>query len=122
MQIFYDILAFLKSLSAIDYILYFAVLVLIVLVVSLIYVMKTSDYEEEMEIEKEDFDLQNIVNTIDENPEPAIDMTAYELEQEEKAIISYDELIKTSKMKPIHYEEEEMIDDEVKVKKLIWSN
>lgn len=121
-QFINDILAFLTSLSAIDYILYFAVLVLVVLVVSLIYIMKL---EEEPELEKEEthenhdsIDLQMIMENINENPKPIIDMTKYEEEQEEKAIISYDELIASSKSQPIHYDEEEFIDDAIMVKKI----
>jgi len=114
--------AFLKTLSVIDFILYFAVLVLIILVISLIYVMKTSEIEEEDNIPEEQIpdvlDLKSIVNTIDENPTPVIDMTAYEAEQEEKAIISYDELLQTAKYNPINYDGEELVDNEIKVKKV----
>ncbi|MCI8394080.1 MAG: hypothetical protein HFH86_01185 [Bacilli bacterium] len=115
-----DIFSFLKTLSTIDFILYFAVLILMILIISLIYVIKNSE-EGEKELtsdEPELLDLQTIVDTIDENPQPVIDMTTYEAEQEEKAIISYDELIKSSKREPIHYAEEELVDNEIKVKKV----
>ena len=115
-----DIFSFLKTLSTIDFILYFAVLILMILIISLIYVVKNSE-EGEKELtsdEPELLDLQTIVDTIDENPQPVIDMTTYEAEQEEKAIISYDELIKSSKREPIHYAEEELVDNEIKVKKV----
>lgn len=121
-----DILAFLKSLSLIDYILYFAVLVLVILIVSLIYIMKLDDsLETETVNEKKDndinsdsIDLQHIMENINENPKPIIDMTKYEEEQEEKAIISYDELIACANTKPINYDEEELIDNAVMVKKI----
>ncbi len=139
-QFFGDMISFLKTLSYIDYILYFAVLVLIVLIISLIYVMRMSDDELEENImeqspkeliankiempkeEAKDIDLLEIVNTIDETPKPVIDMTAYEAEQEEKAIISYDELINTTKSHPINYDTEELIDNTVKVKKINLDN
>lgn len=122
MQFIKDIISFLHTLSLIDYILYFSVLTLIVLVVSLIYILKNNEEEDilkkpvqnEME---EEIDLKNIVNTIDEKPKPIIDMTEYENEQEEKAIISYEELLKTAPI-PIQYEKEQMIDNEIQVKKI----
>lgn len=126
-QFLKDILSFIQSLSMIDLILYFAVLVLIILIISLIYVVKTSDNEEEEEEQtqwmelpktKEPISLKEIVDTIEEKPKPLVDMTAYESEQEEKAIISYDELINTSQYRPISYDKEEIIDNEVRVKKV----
>lgn len=141
-QFFIDMLSFLKSLSPIDFILYFAVLVLIILVISLIYILKTSDNEFEYaenslqdqgelqpiklsssnETLNDVIDLKEIVNTIDEKPTPVIDMTAYEAEQEEKAIISYDELINSTTSHPINYDTEELIDNMVKVKKINLEN
>ncbi len=128
---FTDIWQIISSLSFIDYILYFAVVTLIILIVSLIYVIETEKLEEK-EITKEqineeytmnkevneEIDLQNIVNTIDENPKPLVDMTAYEEEQENKAIISYDELLSEIKQNEINYTKEEMVDDVIPVKKI----
>lgn len=121
MQFLKDIISFIHTLSFIDYILYFSVLTLIVLVISLIYILKNNDKEllnKPVQNELDDeIDLKNIVKTIDESPKPIIDMTEYENEQEEKAIISYEELLKTAQI-PIQYEEEEYIDNEVQVKKI----
>lgn len=128
---FTDIWQIISSLSFIDYILYFSVVTLIILIVSLIYVIETEKLEEK-EITKEqineeytmnkevneEIDLQNIVNTIDENPKPLVDMTAYEEEQENKAIISYDELLSEIKQNEINYTKEEMVDDVIPVKKI----
>ena len=74
---------------------------------------KTTSMEKEEEI-----DLQNIVNMIDENPKPLVDMTAYEEEQEQKAIISYDELLKAARTSEINYDNEELVDDVIPVKKI----
>ncbi len=132
-NIFNDIWQIIRSLSFIDYILYFAVVTLIVLVVSLVYVIQMEKEENIEELEnnqtneeeyvmknevEEEIDLQNIVNIIDENPQPLADMTAYEEEQESKAIISYDELIKESDQSRINYTKEEMIDDVIPVKRI----
>lgn len=118
-QFIKDIIAFIHTLSLVDIVLYFAVLTLIVLVISLIYIFKnnTEDIPVNKENTTDDLDLKSIVETIDENPKQLVDMTKYEEEQEEKAIISYEELLKTSPI-PIKYEEEQMVDDEVQVKKV----
>ena len=131
MNIFQDIIDIFTSFGIVDYILYIAVVTLIILIVSLIYVMKNeNEGSEEVELKdvsdemqekmplNEELDLQNIVNTLDESPKPIIDMTAYEEEQEKKAIISYDELLQSANSKPISYDEEKLIDDVIPVKKI----
>ncbi len=131
MNILKDIVDIFTSFGVVDYILYIAVVTLIILVVSLIYVMKNEgedneeksieevneDMQEKMPLNDE-LDLQNIVNTLDESPKPVVDMTAYEEEQERKAIISYDELLKSANSKAITYDEETLIDDVIPVKKI----
>ena len=131
MNIFQDIIDIFTSFGIVDYILYIAVVTLIILIVSLIYVMKNeNEGSEEVELKdvsdemqekmplNEELDLQNIVNTLDESPKPIIDMTAYEEEQERKAIISYDELLQSANSKSISYDEEKLIDDVIPVKKI----
>lgn len=128
MNILDDIWAIISSLSIVDYILYFGIITLICLVISLIYILKTEKMEQEdkdvfeegpLETSKdEEIDLQNIVNIIDENPKPLVDMTAYEEEQEQKAIISYDELIKAAQAGSLSYDNEELVDDVIPVKKI----
>ena len=131
MNIFQDIIDIFTSFGIVDYILYFAVVTLIILIVSLIYVMKNeNEGSEEVELKdvsdemqekmplNEELDLQYIVNTLDESPKPIIDMTAYEEEQERKAIISYDELLQSANSKSISYDEEKLIDDVIPVKKI----
>lgn len=128
MNILEDIWAIISSLSIVDYILYFGIITLICLVISLIYILKTEKMEQEdkdvfeespLDTSKdEEIDLQNIVNIIDENPKPLVDMTAYEEEQEQKAIISYDELIKAAQAGSLSYDNEELVDDVIPVKKI----
>ncbi len=121
MKLINDIIAILSSLSFIDYILYFSVLALLILTIALIYVLKSEDDDkpnigsEEM---NNNIDLEHIVETIVENPEPLVDMTAYEEEQEQKAIISYDELIKESNKKHLQYDKVELVDDVIPAKKI----
>lgn len=122
MKIFKDIWVILTSLNLIDYILFFGVVMLICLIVSLIYVLNNErDEEMEEEPKKEsndgEIDLLDIVNKIDENPTPIADLTKYEEEQEQKAIISYDELVKSANNE-ISYAKEEMVDDVIPVKQI----
>lgn len=122
-----DILNIITSFTLIDYILYFSVITLIILVVSLIYIIqneKTLKEQNNLKEEKinedldEELDLENIINTIDENPKPLIDMTAYEEEQEQKAIISYEELLNGKNKDRLNYEQEELVDNVIPVKKV----
>lgn len=112
-----DTIGFLKTLNPIDLLLYFAVLVLIVLIVSLIYIIKSSD--EEMEDNCNDLeDLTAIVSSIEKEEAPVMKFTDFEAEQEEKAIISYEELLAKNKMGKISYEEEKQVDEDFSIKKI----
>ncbi len=111
-----DVIGFLKNFSHIDLLLYMAILVLIILVVSLIYIIRISDQEEPEETE--DVNLKDVVKTIENNEPSTIDLTNYENEQEEKAIISYDELLKRKEEKNINYNEEKVIDEGVRVRQI----
>ena len=104
-----DIFNFISTLTLVDFILYFAVIVLIVLVVSLIYIVKTESEDielKEVNEDNDDLDLVALSKEIDEHEPYNVDLTDYETEQEEKAIISYDELIKQRKNYEINYKEE----------------
>lgn len=122
-SIFGDIINFLKSLSLIDYVLYFAILILIILVVSLLYLLKTTNIEEDELIENEDndFDIKNAVQQISQEQPKNIDLTEYEKEQEEKAIISYEELVNSIKRNKINYADETN-NDNISIKKVDLDN
>lgn len=131
-QLIKDIISLSKSLTVVDLLLYFAVLTLIILIVSLIYIIKTSD-DEEVEEEKfiedkttifnqEDVDIKEIITNIENREEPVSEFTDYESEQEEKAIISYEELLQKSKQGKLNYEEEKVVNNEVIVKKVSLDN
>lgn len=124
-QLFRDIIGFSKNLTQVDLLLYFAILVLIILVVSLIYIIKNSDEEEEIKEERNtaDLDLKEVVSNIENTSTPnTIEFTSYEKDQEEKAIISYDELIARNKTGNINYDEEEILNDDISVKKIDLDN
>ncbi len=115
MQFLKDIFSFIQSFSELDYLLYFAVLVLIILVVSLIHIIKNG--EDEIEETKESNDLKEIANHLETKKPLEVELTDYEMEQEEKAIISYDELLEKSKQGNILYDEEKKSDD-LSIKKI----
>lgn len=139
---FWDIIT---ALTFVDFIFFTSMLALIVLVVSLIYFIKINNEEEvivdkihplekelETEIEKaieNDYDdekdaiidLASITKALEERETSPIEMTQYEIEQEERAIISYDELVKRSQNLSLNYEEEE-VNDEITIKKVDLEN
>lgn len=119
-QIASDIIGLVKSINPIDLLLYFAVLVLIVLIVSLIYIIKTGDEEEQQEVDCKESteDLKSIVKTLENEKPTVLELTDYEAEQEEKAIISYDELVAKNKTGKISFSEEKIKDDEITIKKI----
>ncbi len=127
-QLLKDIIGFTKSLTGIDILLYFAVLILIILIISLIYIIKNSDEEiEEIEehsdgestiFNKEDVDIKEIITNIENVDSKVAEFTDYESEQEEKAIISYEELLAKNKAGELNYAEEKVVNNEVTVKKV----
>ena len=112
------------ALRLVDIIFFFSVLILMVLVVTLIYFIKINNVEEpkkdleetqEMKIAKE---LRDNMKSSDK----MIQFTDYEKDQEDKAIISYDELLnKGNSNYELNYETEEMHDD-LSVKKVDLDN
>lgn len=67
-------------------------------------------------------DLNSLTEKLKQEEEDRVDVTLYERDQEEKAIISYDELIQKHHNYAINYEEENVIDDDVVVKKVDLNN
>ncbi len=119
-QLWSDVYGFMKNLTQADFLLYISILILIILVVSLIYIIKTND--EEVEIapspKKEEIDLKEVVNNIESKSPEIADFTSYEKDQEQKAIISYDELVARNKTENIDFTEEEIANDEISIKKI----
>lgn len=134
------------ALSWVDFVFFLAVLALIILIVTLIYFIKINDPEEEVksdivkisdivneepisiapiiedETEKEELlDLKAITEALEQRDARIIDMTEYEEEQEQRAIISYDELIEKTNNLKINYEEEQTLGD-LTIKKVDLEN
>lgn len=117
-QLFSSLISFLKSLSGVDIVFLCAIVVLIILAVTMIYVIRLNvEEEEEMpsttnKDEPDDLiDLVAITKAIESGEPARIDLTEYEEEQESKAIISYDELIKNHNTVKLNYKEEKEIGD-----------
>ncbi|NMA50981.1 MAG: hypothetical protein GX951_03945 [Mollicutes bacterium] len=118
-MLFY-ILSFLKSLSFIDYVLFFTVIFLLILIVSLIYFIKINE-DNVSEIELSDPDnLKQIASLMAKTSPKPVKFTSYEKEQEDKAIISYDELLENTGQFSLNYLEEQNIEDkkDISVKKV----
>ncbi len=77
--------------------------------------------EEYNDEEGELLDLESLTKKLKEEQTERISCNEYEKDQEEKAIISYDELVQKHNNYRINYEKEEIIDDLI-VKKVNLSN
>ncbi len=79
--------------------------------------------KKEIKEEPNSFDLLSVTKELESLPkeEKTIELTSYEAEQEEKAIISYEELLAKSKMASISYSDESRSDD-IFVKKVDLEN
>ena len=119
---FKDIMFFLKNISFIDYVFFFTVVFLIILVVSLIYFIKINEEVLESDNKLNDPDnLRAIASSIKSAPKEPITFTSYEREQEDKAIISYEELLSNTGKFQLKYEDEEQKGD-LSVKKIDLNN
>lgn len=118
---FNDIMFFIKGLTFIDYVFFFTVIFLLILIVSLIYFIRINEdmIQEEEKINDPD-NLRAIASSIKTEAKP-ITFTSYEKEQEEKAIISYEELLSNTGEFKLNYIDEEPKSD-LSVKKVDLSN
>ena len=145
MKLINDIIYFIKSLNLVDIVFFVAIIVLLILLVTLFYfikinndilseddffkeenVVKLKEDEKEMkeEVQKEYndeegelLDLKSLTKKLQEEAHHPLGIAEYEKDQEEKAIISYDELLQNKNKYAVNYEKEEILDDLV-VKKV----
>ena len=138
MQIIDDTINFLKTLSFVDVVFFFAVLALMLLIIVLIYFIRENHIEEDNNItfnnnlldekmidKKDDSEitsLKAITEALEQAEPSTINLNKYEEEQEEKAIISYEELLKRKNDFAINYSEEENLSDDLTVKKVDLDN
>lgn len=110
------------ALRLVDIIFFFAVLILMILIVTLIYFIKINNETEEKDLEEtQEMKIAKELRDSMKNSEPTIKFTDYEKGQEDKAIISYDELLNKGNNYELNYEKEEMHDD-LSVKKVDLDN
>lgn len=110
------------ALRLVDIIFFFAVLILMILIVTLIYFIKINNETEEKDLEEtQEMKIAKGLRDSMKNSEPTIKFTDYEKDQEDKAIISYDELLNKGNNYELNYEKEEMHDD-LSVKKVDLDN
>ena len=125
MKIFDDIYNFLLALRFVDIVFYFSILILMILIIVLIYFIKINKIEEEEKNklgETQEMKIAKELNDKMNKEEKMIQFTDYEQDQENKAIISYDELVnKGINNYDLNYETEEMHDD-LSVKKVDLDN
>ncbi|MGM9834981.1 MAG: hypothetical protein ACI31M_04310 [Bacilli bacterium] len=138
---------YINSLSLIDIAIFCVLMVLAILIISLINTLKgytivkkdvkqekkeeiqqeleineVKEIEKKQEIKQDDiFDLSAVTQELERAEKMNIDLTPYEAEQEEKAIISYDELLQARNDLKINYEDE-ISDDGIVVKKVNMEN
>ena len=123
-----DFMIFIKSLDFIDILFVMSLVALVVLITTLVYIIKVNDVEvddtddmvddlqednhKDVKVEDEELDLSKISKEIENAPVNPITLNDYEKEQEEKAIISYDELLKTKDLQEeINYINEKNLGD-----------
>lgn len=125
MKIFNDIYNFIMALRFVDIVFYFSILILMILIVILIYFIKINKLEEDEKNKLGETQEMKIAKELRDNMKSSdkmIQFTDYEKDQEDKAIISYDELLnKENNNYELNYETEEMHDD-LSVKKVDLDN
>lgn len=125
-EVLKNMLEFIYTLSMGDYFFFIGTFLLIVLFIYVLYLIKLSETEsKEIEsITTDNFDIASVANAIEKEYKPeAIKLTSYEAEQENNAIISYEELVKNKDKVGIDYDDEYTYElPELNVKKINLTN
>ena len=122
-----NIFEFIDTLTVGDYFFFIGTFLLIVLLIYIVYLIKLSELEKitDKKAESNDsVDLTKIIDKIEKEYKPeTIKLTSYEKEQEDSAIISYEELLKNKDKYGINYDDEYNYDvKELNVKKINLTN
>lgn len=123
------LLNILDNITSHDILLFIVVISLIVISMIMVYLVYSQNKQLTKELinkdntpSKEMLELQELSKTLESAPKNnTINLTDFEAEQEEKAIISYDELLKNRDKVSIGYESTEIKDD-IAVKKVDLDN
>ena len=110
----------------IDELLIIAIILWLILILVILYTSLKSREKRMnalMKAKKDRIDLEAITRNIEENYKPAtIELTSYEQEQENNAIISYQELLSNKDLNQVNYDDEFESTMEIKVKKVDLNN
>lgn len=126
-EMYENLVGFIYSLSMGDYFFFIGTFLLIVLFVYILYLIKCSDGEEVLNAvsdKKDDFDIEAVTKAIEKDYKPeTIRLTSYEEEQENNAVISYEELLKNKNKISVSYDDEyEFEEPTLSVKKFDLTN
>lgn len=126
-EMYENLVGFIYSLSMGDYFFFIGTFLLIVLFVYILYLIKCSDGEEVENVvsdKKDDFDIEEVTKAIEKDYKPeTIRLTSYEEEQENNAVISYEELLKNKDKISVSYDDEyEFEEPTLSVKKFDLTN
>ena len=126
-EMYENLVGFIYSLSMGDYFFFIGTFLLIVLFVYILYLIKCSDGEEvlnDVSDKKDDFDIEAVTKAIEKDYKPeTIRLTSYEEEQENNAVISYEELLKNKDKISVSYDDEyEFEEQTLSVKKFDLTN
>ena len=113
-----NLFGFLYTLSMGDYFFFIGTFLIILAFIYVIYLIKRED--EKSNTKNENSTIEEIRNNIENNYKPEYTgLTEYEKEQEESAIISYEELIKNKDKLGVSYDDEYVSDiKDITVKKI----
>lgn len=101
----------------------FIVLIILLITISVLLLIKLKNKEKYMntvlKAKKDMLDLEAITKNLENNYRPInIELTSYEKEQEESAVISYDELVSKRGQEEIIYDETFVNNSDVDIKKV----
>ena len=115
-----NLFGFLYTLSMGDYIFFIGTFILLLAFLYVLYLMNRDDDMGVLYNDSDITSIESIKETIEREYKPGnIELTDYEKEQEENAIISYEELIKSKDKYSVSYDEEYKAEtDEVIVRKI----
>lgn len=127
-EVIANLIGFIYTFSMGDYFFFIGTFLLIVLFIYILYLIKLGEIEEQEKIiEKTEvidtFDIEEVSKSLENYTPDAIKLTNYEVEQEESAIISYEELVKNKNKVGIDYDEEYSSDiPNLSIKKINLTN
>ena len=115
-----NIFGFLYTLSMGDYIFFIGTFIILLAFLYVLYLMNRDDDMGVLYNSDDITSIESIKETIEREYKPGnIELTDYEKEQEENAIISYEELIKSKDKYAVSYDEEYKAEtDEISIRKI----